>query len=301
MGDPAAPSPLPPHRPRGTRTGWQGDEILLHPAMPAQLPGGSGGPIGGTERPHPPEATTEGPRTRAQRRAAAPETAPVWPQASHRTAAALRALLAEGAPGRALQLRTSDGVCDAADPAVLTRLRGLHPQAEGPSLKPPLPEDRPDFAPSWATDQLLAMEAVVRYFPPGSAAGPSGLPPQHLLDCLDPADSAAKAVLLEAPLTLVTAISSGRLHPRLPVRGAPQPPKKKVWGSARPIAVSDSLRMLVAKWLLASAQGRNAAAALASLQTALAKESPCEVVAMGCRPRWTPCTGAHGGACRRWT
>jgi len=37
----------------------------------------------------------------------------------------------------------------------------------------------------------------------------------------------------------------------------------------------------VAKWLLVSAQGRNAAAALAPLQRAFAKGSPCEVVAMG--------------------
>jgi len=35
-----------------------------------------------------------------------------------------------------------------------------------------------------------------------------------MLDCLNSADSAAKAGLLEALLTLVTATSSGRLHPR---------------------------------------------------------------------------------------
>jgi len=93
-------------------------------------------------------------------------------------------------------------------------MRELHPQAEGPPLEPPLREDRPDDAPSWASDQLLAMEAVVQSFPPGSAAGPSGLRPQHLLDCLNSADSAAKAGLLEAMLTLVTTTSSGRLHHR---------------------------------------------------------------------------------------
>jgi len=140
------------------------------------------------------QATADGPRTRAQSRAAAPEMAAASPQTSDRTAAAVRALLAEGEPGRALQLLTSEGVCDAADPA--------------------LPEDRPDVAPSWASDQLLAMEAVVRSFPLGSAAGPSGLRPQHLLDCFDLADSAAKAGLLEALLTLVTTTSSGRLNSR---------------------------------------------------------------------------------------
>jgi len=111
------------------------------------------------------------------------------------------------------------------------------------------------------------MEAVVRSFPPGSAAGPSGLRPQHLLDCLNSADSAAKAGLLEAQLTLVTVTSCGRLHPR----AAPDPcaarliPLRKKEGGVRPIAVADTLRRLVAKWLLATVQGRNAAAALAPL------------------------------------
>jgi len=91
----------------------------------------------------------------------------------------------------ALQLLTSDGFCDSADPAVLARLRELLPQADGPGLVAPLPEDGADVTPSWATDQLLAMEAVVRSFPPGSAAGPLGLRPQHLIDGLNSADSAA--------------------------------------------------------------------------------------------------------------
>jgi len=191
--------------------------------------------------------------------------------------------LAEGAPGRALQLLTSEGVCDAADSAVLARLRELHPKAEGPTLEPLLPEDRPDVTPSWASDQLLAMEAVVWSFPPGSAAGPSGLRPQHLLDCLNSADSAAKAGLLEALLTMVTTTSSGRLHPRAAPHlcAARLIPLRKKDGGVRPIAVGDTLRRLVAKWLLANTQGRNAATASAPLQTAFAKGSPCEVVAMG--------------------
>jgi len=116
---------------------------------------------------------------------------------------------------------------------VLTRLRELHPKAEIPNLDYPLPEERPEVAPSWATDQLLAMEAVVRSFPPGSAEGPSCLRPKHLLDCLNSADIAAKAGLLEALLTLVTASSSGRLHPRAtPYLYAARliPLRKKEWG-----------------------------------------------------------------------
>jgi len=202
-------------------------------------------------------------------------------EASDLTAAAVRALLADGAPGRALQQLTSDGVCDSADPAVLARLRELHPQADGPELAAPLQEDRPDVTPSWATDQLLAMEAVVRSFHPGSAAGPSGLRPQHLLDCLNSADSAAKTSLLEALLTLVTTVSAGRLHPLAApyLCAARLIPLKKKDGGVRPIAVGDTLRRLTAKWLLATSQGRSAT--LAPLQTAFAKGGPCEVVEMG--------------------
>jgi len=156
-------------------------------------------------------STADGPRTRARTRAARAEAPDASSPASDRTAAAVRALLAEGAPGMALQLLTSGGVCDSADLAVLARLRELHPLADGPGLGAPLPENRPEVTPSWATDQLLAMEAVVRSFPPGSAAGPTGLLPQHLLDCLNSADSAAKTGLLEALLTLVTTVSAGRL------------------------------------------------------------------------------------------
>jgi len=49
---------------------------------------------------------------------------------------------------------------------------------------------------------------------------------------------------------------------------------------------------MVAKWLLATAQGRNAAAALSTLQTAFAKGTPCEVVAMGVQAQ---VDALHGG------
>jgi len=197
------------------------------------------------------------------------------------------------APGRALQLLTSDWVCDAADPAVLTRLRELHPQAEGPNLEAPLPEDRSDFTPTWASDQLLAVEAVIRSLPPGSAAGPSGLRPQHLLNCLNSSDGAAKAGVLEALLNLVTTISSGLLQPRAApyLCAARLIPLRTKDGGVRPIAVGDTLRRPVAKWLLATAQGRNAATALAPLQTAFANGSPCEVVGMGVQAQED---GLHG-------
>jgi len=86
------------------------------------------------------QAATDGPRTRAQTMPQHQRWLPLRPKP--------RALLAEGEPGRALQLLTSDGVCYAADPVVLSRLRKLHPQAEGPNLEALLPEDLPDVTPS---------------------------------------------------------------------------------------------------------------------------------------------------------
>jgi len=62
----------------------------------------------------------------------------------------------------------------------------------------------------------------------------------------------------------------------------------------RPIAVGDTLRRLVAKWLLATSQGRTATAALAPLQTAFAKGSPCEVVAMGVQAHVDALHGSTG-------
>jgi len=111
--------------------------------------------------------------------------------------------------------------------------------------------------------------------PAGKRGGAPGLRPQHLLDCQNSGDSAAKAGLLEALLNLVTATSTGRMH----THSAPYLcavrliPLRKMDGGVRLIAVGDTLRRLVPK--------RNAAAALAPLQTAFAKGSPCEVAAMG--------------------
>jgi len=58
--------------------------------------------------------------------------------------------------------------------------------------------------------------------------------------------------------------------------------------------LGDTLRRLVAKRPLASAQGRNVAAALAPLQTAFAKGSPCDVVAMGVQAQVEALHGSTG-------
>jgi len=129
----------------------------------------------------------------------------------------------------------------------------------------------------------------------GGEAGASTYSP-----CLKSADSAAKAGLPEALLTLVTATISIRLHPRaaLYLCAARLIPLRKKDGGIRPIAVGDTLRRLVAKWLLAS--GFRLLPLPRSKQRSQ-RGAPARSWAWECRPRWMSCTGARVGSCCRWT
>jgi len=132
--------------------------------------------------------------------------------------------------------------------------------------------------------------------PPGKRGGAFGTAPRAPAGLPHSADCAAKAGLQEARLTLVTTVSAGRLHPQAaPLLCAARhiPLRQKDWG-VRPTAVGDTLRRLVAKWLLATYQGRGATTALAPLQTAFAKGSPCEVVAMRMQAQ---VDALHGSTC----
>jgi len=119
-------------------------------------------------------------------------------------------------------------------------------------------------------------------------------PAQHLLDNLNSTDIADKTSVLEALLTLVTTVSAGRLHPRAAPHlcAAHVILLRKKDAGVRSIALGDILRRLTDNWLLATSQGRSLTAALAPLQTAFPKVSPCEVVAMGVQTLAKACTGA---------
>jgi len=95
------------------------------------------------------------------------------------------------------------------------------------------------------------MEAVVRSFPPKHCGGALRTTAPASLNS---ADSAAKAGLREALLTLVTAVSAGCLNPRAApyLCVAHLIPLKKKDGGVRPIAVGDTARRLVAKWRMAT-------------------------------------------------
>ena len=114
-----------------------------------------------------------------------------------------------------MQTLLTDGVHDAADPAVLQKLRDLHPSAppaaQGPlegavgSAGPLLPE---------LSDECLATVLdAVRTFPNGSAPGPSGLRPSILQGLL--CSSQRSGELLRALGTFVQACINGTLPPSL--------------------------------------------------------------------------------------
>lgn len=109
-----------------------------------------------------------------------------------------------------------------------------------------------------------------------------GLWPQYHVDCLKSVESAANAGILDSLLTLVIAVKAGSLQPRAApfLCAAHLIQLKKKDGGARPIAVGDTLRRLVVKWLLATSQGRITSSDLAPLPTDFAQDYHCEVVAM---------------------
>ena len=102
---------------------------------------------------------------------------------------AVASLVCDGVVGKACQRLLSSGVAPIYEEGVWDALRSLHPsRADG---APPLPEppgeafDLQLGALGLADWERLTREAVL-HFPAGSSAGPSGLRPVHLQECLCP-------------------------------------------------------------------------------------------------------------------
>ena len=126
------------------------------------------------------------------------------------------------------------------------------------------------------------MRELLRSFPPGGAAGPSGLRPQHLTDIMATADTAAVSALLEALVRFAKTATSGELHPTaVPFLCAARlVPLKKKDGGVRPIAIGECLRRVAAKWLIRSPAGQGAMAAVLPQQVAFCRGGPCETLPM---------------------
>ena len=144
----------------------------------------------------------------------------------------------------------------------------------------------------------------ILHFPRSSAASPSGLRPSHLQACLRKAGRGA---------ALVTALA--RLA-RLWIEGALPPSHAQAWCGAtliplvkkdngvRPVAIGETLRRLVGKVLLASANAKDQVSSLQPLQVGVGVRNAAESrhghagfgVSVGCRD---PLGGPPGGLLER--
>ena len=195
----------------------------------------------------------------------------------------IRGLGEEGALAKAAKHLISRGVADARDPEVATRLRELHP--EGPpialgqgALLPASLDPQLELEPSEWT--RIAVQAIAS-FPPGSAAGPTGLRPCHLKECLRRPGSCA--VLHSGLGSFVEAAAVGKLPAALSdaLCASNLIAISKKDGGIRPIAVGDTLRRVVGKTLLHTAEVKSQISSLQPRQCGVGVPYACEMVGMG--------------------
>lgn len=190
-----------------------------------------------------------------------------------------RQLVSDGAAAKAVQSLSSEGVHQATDPAVLKKLRDLHPEGS-PVSDPRLPQ-RMDAFPNlndvpWAD---LVRDAISR-FPRSSAAGPSGLRPSHLQACT------RKPGRGEGLIAALARLSRLWLDGNLPREHAPTwcganlIPLVKKDNGVRPVAVGDTIRRLVGKVLLNTDPVREQVDALRPIQVGVGARNAAESVAL---------------------
>ena len=159
----------------------------------------------------------------------------------------IKSCLQEGAISKAAKELLSDGL-HPWTPSVSQKLHELHPQK-------PLPPFRDSFADEvhgdCSPEELLG---ILKSFPLGSAPGPSGLRPVHLLECVSMTREANNDKLCLALTDLVNIASEGKL-PKVvsPLLLAARllPFKKRTDPTGvRPIAVGETIRRIIAKAVL---------------------------------------------------
>ena len=123
--------------------------------------------------------------------------------------------MGEGAYSKAVRHLTSRGVHATRDPEVLSKLRALHPVEPVPPLLPPITEGRISFGTDAkeVQDRLQALASLIHSFPRLSGAGPSGLLPDHVKECLLHGDTVSAGDLLVALDAFVQCCVKGDLHP----------------------------------------------------------------------------------------
>ncbi len=182
-----------------------------------------------------------------------------------------KSLAQNGLYSKSTQALTSTGLAKPSE-TILQEMLSKHPQ--GPPASAPH-----DPVPSSATIIEPTVLKAVKSFPKGSAPGPSGLRPSHLLEavCCPSPDRANQ--LLQTLTKFVNLLTAGRtplsITPHLCGATLLACPKKK--GGHRPIAVGEVLRRLTSKCL--SLQSRQSIQTyLTPLQLGVGVRGGCEAI-----------------------
>lgn len=199
--------------------------------------------------------------------------------------ASLNGLLDEGAFSKAAKHLISDGLQNASDDKVLDKLRTLHPQGARLVTPQNLPSPDWDGSEEGRRDRLELIRKVILGFPVGSAPGPSGLRPSHLQDLVRRSSPGADRLLGVLDEFIYHAIQGDLSTKVLQWLGAARliPLRKKDPDptAVRPVAVGETLRRMVGKFLLADSCTLDTIRGLLPLQCGVRTPNACEMVAMG--------------------
>eukprot|EP00756_Hemistasia_phaeocysticola_P007272 Hpha_TRINITY_DN14185_c0_g1::TRINITY_DN14185_c0_g1_i1::g.11004::m.11004 len=173
----------------------------------------------------------------------------------------------------------------------LAQMRAKHPapqRGSGVDSAAPAP-------PTWEFDGRDVVEQL-RRFPRGTAAGPSGLSVQHILDVLGQADAETFAGRLAALVNILARGDAPRAVARH-LAGAKLVALPKPSNGLRPVAVGETVRRLVARCLCAKARSR-IAEELAPYQFGVGVAGGGEALVHGLRQWWERASQETDGKAR---
>ena len=155
--------------------------------------------------------------------------------------------LEEGDFRGAVCLACSEDSVAEASTATIAALKSKHPTAHPDTILPPPPEEEALKAALVVSEREVTK--ALHSFPRGSAGGPDGLRPQHLLDMTSMTAGAGGELLLHALTPFTNFVLSRETHEEIrPLFfGASLTALNKKEGGVRPIAVGCTLRRLVGK------------------------------------------------------
>ena len=171
--------------------------------------------------------------------------------ASASLAAAVSSKIEDGNLSAAVRIISSEDVLAPEDDSTFSALIDKHPTATAD--RRPLPD--PSRYPALQVSESEVLRAI-RSFPAGSAGGPDGVRPQHVMDLVSCRESGS--VLLTAITAFTNSMLDGKCHPEVAaiLFGGNLIALQKKAGGIRPIAVGYTWRRIIAKCAAFSASSK---------------------------------------------